>query len=59
MMLEDKDRILIRKLVKLGIVLGIIMLLPHLGIYLLLAVPYAIMALPALLVIGLIWKFIK
>ena len=59
MNLEDKDRILIRRLIKLGVILGTIMLLPHLGIYLLLAVPYAIMALPALLVIGIIWKFIK
>ena len=57
MKLEDKE--LARKLVKLAIVLGIIMVLPHLGMYLLMLIPYAIISLPALLVLAIVWKFIK
>ena len=57
MNLEDKE--LARRLVKLVLALGMVFLLPHVGFYLLLVVPYAIMALPALVVIGIIWKFIK
>lgn len=57
MKLEDKE--LARRLVKLGIVIGFIMILPHLGMYMFMIIPYAILSLPALIVLAIIWRFIK